>query len=270
MHPLIAKYLDLTQLQNALATTEEADAFHTAVRAAGVVFAAEQKTVLAATAQSAASSKVQAAQMFLLTEATLTCLRSDPECAAAMQKVEQAFVAQGATRDEVTPLLGAAVLEEALGYADDPDVFDRPFLLETLQSLIPLASLTEDTLDAWVEHFSKSGDKKDVALRLTVAQTLFETAYGDGPALISAETVDDATEALTERVAAADIAKAGETLVELLNVLSEKSLIGVTRLNRLANIALVGSRAAGFEFDDENGDENENENEDEDSDEDEQ
>ncbi len=237
MHALIAKHLDLTHLQAALQKQDSSDPHEMALLVVSAQHPSERKIVLEAKSSGATSDKVQAAQLFLLTEAALRCLRDEPSCAEAMKRVEEAFANQGATADEVTPLLGTAILEEALGYADDPDVFDQPFLLETLQSLVPLASVTEDTLEQWVETFSKSGAKSDIALRLTVAQTLFATAWSDGPALIAAETVDDAVESLSQTVAASDLRHAGEYLIELLHFLADQSLIGPTRLERLSNIA---------------------------------
>ncbi len=244
MHPLIAQYLDLVQLQNVLHKTAGESAFEEAILQVAKAHAAEAKIIATAKSAQPANAAVQAAQLFITTEATIKVLTADPTCGAAIKRVEQAFLAEGAQSDEVTPLLGAAILEEALGYADDPDVFDEAFLLETFETLIPLATLTEEKVDGWVEAFSKSGDKREVPLRLTVAQTLFTTAWSDGPALITAETVDDTVEALSDTVSAKDMDAAGDALAELLDLLAEKGLIGPTRLQRLRTIAQMAADAS--------------------------
>jgi hypothetical protein len=251
MHPLIAQYLDLVQLQNVLHKTTGESAFENAILQVAQAHAGEAKTIVNAKASQPASAAVQAAQLFLTTEATIKVLTDDEACGPAMKRVEQAFLAEGAQPDEVTPLLGAAILEEAYGYADDPDVFDREFLLETFETLVPLASLTEEKVDGWVEAFSKSGDKRAVPLRLTVAQTLFTTAWSDGPALITAETVDDTVEALSNTLSAKDMDAAGDAMTELLDVLADRGLIGQTRLARLQTIAQMATDASTADHTDE-------------------
>ncbi len=257
MHPLIARYLDLPA---AIATLEKLDTEATldsdesAFLLAAASFPKARTAVLKARGAKNPSSEAQQQLIVLATRAAAARIAVDPVLGPRVTSAKAALEKEGASPTEADDLVAQAVLEEAFGYAEDPEVFDTGFLAETLESLAHLASLTQDAVDDWLEAFAKRGSTGDRALFLKVAELVLESAWSEGPQPITPEHLDDAIEQLADVVAASEFTRAVATLKLFLDFLAEKQVIGTERRRRLEQI-LVSATAQGAEQQDEDGDE---------------
>jgi hypothetical protein len=112
------------------------------------------------------------------------------------------------------------VFEEAFGSAEEPDTFDAEFVAETFDAYPALAKVDADVVDDWVEAFAKRGAPGERALRLAVAESLLESAWGEGPQAISSEHVDDALDAIAGSVAKTEVDQAAGMLTSFLGFLA--------------------------------------------------
>jgi hypothetical protein len=253
MHPVIARFIDLS---NALGTLQKTDSEQTldseesAYLAAAAAAPQAKQALLKAKDGKKASSEVQQHLIVLATRAASIRIASDPMLGPRVSTARDALKKEGASDAEADDLIAQAVLEEAFGYAEDPTHFDSAYLAETLESLAHLANVTQETVDAWLESFAKEGAGDQRALNLKIAELLLESAWSEGPQPITPEHVDEALEAIADSVAQSEFTRALETLQRFLVALSKHHVVGAQRLDRLSRLVSSAS-AAGAEVDEE-------------------
>ncbi len=244
MHPTIARYMDLSQALDTLeksSTDATLDAEEAAFLAAAVAAPQSRNAVLSAAGKKKANAETEQHLIILAVRAATHRLASDPRIGPRIDTARAALLKEGANEEEATGLIAQCVLEEAFGYAEDPDSFDANFVAETLESLPYLAAVNQDTIDAWLEEFAKAGPDRE--LRLKVAEAVLESAWSEGPQPISPEHLDEALEVLGDTVADSEFAKATQTVEQLLSFLLDHHVIGRERHERLTH--LVKSAAHG-------------------------
>jgi hypothetical protein len=249
MHPLIAHFLDLPVAVAALEKADQAVALTPDEQALADSAAAHPKSkaaVLKAKGKAQVSPESQQHLILLTIEAATALVARDATLGPKVAAANAALKAEGAEDEEAHQLVAQAVLEEAFGYAEDPGHFDAEFLAETLDGLVPLSKVDSDVVDAWLEKFAKQNE--DRAMRLTVAETLLDAAWSEGPQPISPEHLDDALESLAGSVASSEFAKAGEVLMAFLSFMSAQKIIGPQRLERL-NHLVRSALASGVDLD---------------------
>jgi len=171
MHPLIARFIDLPAALTALekeATSATVDSEEAALMAAGAAFPRARAAVLEARGSKNVSAVAQQQLIVLATRAATLRISVDPVLGPLMTIARAALKAEGASESEAADLIAQAVLEEAFGYAEDPEVFDASFLAETLASLAFLARVTQESIDDWLEVFARggpAGDREGLELR---------------------------------------------------------------------------------------------------------
>lgn len=253
MHPVIARFLDLPAAVHALEKKDgEAtlDSEESALIAAGERYPKSRQAVLEAKKSKSPSPTAQQHLIVLATRAATAIVSLDSKLGPRVTSARDALQKEGASQEEAEDLIAQAVLEEAFGYAEDPDHFDGEYLGETLESLVHLAALTQDAIDDWLEAFARQGPAGERALRLKVAELLLECAWSEGPQPITPEHVDDALEQLGDAVAASEFPRAVALVVELLGALRTRQVVGPLRLERLAQLARAAG-SVGPEVDDE-------------------
>jgi hypothetical protein len=253
MHPLIANFLDLGRASQALA--KEAAGEPLSKEEHAFVAAAQRQPQRAARIRAAEAKKqapvdAQQALILLATDAATDSVLADDTLGEAAHAALAALKHEGATDDEARALLASAVLEEAFGYAETPDYFDSGYLAETLGSLQRLAVVQEDTVDDWLERFSKAKGAGAQAVRFAAAEAVLLQAFDEGPQPITPEHVDDALDALASRVASNDLTAAANALIEFLDFLHQQGVVGPTRKQRLEHL-VVAARDAGLNDSDE-------------------
>jgi hypothetical protein len=240
MHPLLRRFLDVQKVIDVIErpTDDDARALVKALSQDGTL-----TPQLLASKGKSASNDLQQRVIVAATKAAAERLSSDGRLGPKAKAGVEAVVAAGGSEDEGRALVQQAVLDEAFGWVDDPEEFDENFLAETLDSIVPLATVDADAVEAWVDEFVKRAEAPKRPLRLASAEALLEAAWGDGPIPIAAEHVDDAMETLARSVASAELERAGQALSEFLAYLGEKRLLGPTRLARLTDIARASARS---------------------------
>ncbi len=261
MHPLIARFIDLPAALTALekeSTENTLDSEEAALIAAASAFPKARAAVLKARGSKSPSAEAQQQLIILATRAATLRISLDPMLGPRMSSAKAALKSEGASETEADDLIAQAVLEEAFGYAEDPEVFDAEYLAETLDSLAFLSRVTQESIDDWLEVFARGGPAGDRALRLKVAEVLMESAWSEGPQPITPEHLDDAIEQLADTVAESEFGKAAQTLTEFLGLLATKQVVGVLRNARLGQVLKSATaRGAESEDDEESGDEDE-------------
>lgn len=242
MHPLMSRFLDVTKVIEALErppADDDARALVEAIEAEGKL----KQQVLASKGKEIVSNDLQQRLIIASTKAAAARIAADPTLGPRVRKAIEAVVASGGTELEGLSLVQQSVLDEGFAWPDDPDDFDTAFLSETLDSLVALAKVDTDAVEAWVDEFVKQVDSNERPLRVAVAEALLESSWSDGPQPIAAEHVDDAIDALSRSVASNELEKAGAALVAFLGFLASKQLLGPARLARLTDIAKAAASA---------------------------
>lgn len=253
MHPLIARFLDLPaalstldKLENEATLDSDESAFINAAAANPKARAA----ILKARGAKSPSQDAQQQLIVLATWAATSRIALDPQLGPRITTAKAALQKEGASPEEADALIAQAVLEEAFGYAEDPEAFDADFLAETFDSLTYLAAMTQETVDGWLEAFAKKAPTGDRPLALKVAETLLESAWGEGPQPITPEHLDDAIDQLSQSVASSEFPKALTFVGSLIGFLAEQRVIGPERKKRLEQIATSAGKS-GVEVSDE-------------------
>ncbi|MEW5737753.1 MAG: hypothetical protein AB1938_02445 [Myxococcota bacterium] len=263
MHPVIARFLDVAAALNAVDKSREDDTLDADEAALVQVVATEPelaKALADARGKKSVPPTVQQQLIILATKAATHRLAQDPTIGPRIASATAALKAQGASDEEAQQLVAQAVLEEAFGFAEDPDVFDKDFLAETLDSLSHLAALHQDLVDEWNDAFTKAGKPEQRPFRLKVAEALLEAAWGEGPQPINPEHLDDALDRLADELAESELTSAAGTMAEFLGFLAGKHVVGPTRLARLTDI--LESAARSGELSDEGDEDDESPDED--------
>jgi hypothetical protein len=236
MHALISRFLDLA----VAASTLEAAAPPSDPDAAAWLAEANRepkfKDALARAKGKTPSPNLQQQAIVIAVRAATARLLDDPSLGPAAKGAIVALETEGASTEEARSLLSGVLLEEAFGYAEDPDHFDIAFVAETLASLHALAKVTADVVDDWLERFAKAGGADGKALRLSVAETLLDAAWSEGPQPIGPEHLDDALQTIADAVAESEFPKAVDAVSAFLALLATEKIVGVERLARLGAI----------------------------------
>lgn len=236
MHPLIARYLSPDAARETLQkekageplTPEEQD-FISASAAHP-----KQRAELLGVSGRALSSDMQAALVLLAAHAAARAIFRDPDLNPGVVQAREALASEGADTEEADAFIASILLEEAFGYEQDVDSFDKQLVKETLAEAPALVALTRESVDALSLAFQVAGaTDEERKLRAHMAKALFDIAWAEGPtpinpehmeALIDAELSDQTEEEQDQRV---------RIVLELLGVLSKEGILGPTRLARL-------------------------------------
>lgn len=242
MHPLLSRFLDVAKVIEVLERGPSGDDERALVGAID----AEPKLraqVLATKGKAMVPNELQQRVIIASTKAAAARVAADPRLAPKVAAALDAVVNAGGSRDEGLGLVQQAVLDEGFAWPEDPEAFDEAFLAETLDSLVPLAKVDTDSVEAWVDEFVRQVDGAARPLRLAVAEALLEAAWADGPQPVAAEHVDDAMDSLAHSVASSELEKAGAALVEFLGFLGKRDLVGPVRLARLTEVVKAAAAA---------------------------
>jgi hypothetical protein len=253
MHPLMSRFMDLSNAVLALEKTENEstlDGEESAWLAAAHEFPQARAAILKAKGAKKTSSDVQQHLIILATRGAAIRIGGDPLLGPRVTTARAALEKEGATKEEAEALIAQTLLEEAFGYAEDPEHFDAPYVAETLESLTHLATITQETVDDWLETFAKNGDATSRALNLKVAESLLESAWSEGPQPITPEHVDEALELIADTVAQSEFTRALETLLRFVRFLATHHVVGSQRVDRLEKL-ISSASLAGAEVDEE-------------------
>jgi hypothetical protein len=235
MHPLIARFLDVEKVIEVLRQSpddDDARALVSAIEHDGglkqQLLAHSRKTVPHETQQRLLVASLKAA-----TERVL----ADAELGKEANKALEEAVAAGASREDARGVIQQAIFEEGFGWPEAPDVFDVPFLRETLATVPALAKLDADAVESLVDRFVKAGEPTARAMRLAVADSVLEVAWNEGAQPIAAEHIDDAMDLLAKSVASRELPLAAQTVATFLGFLESHQLVGPLRRERLIDVA---------------------------------
>jgi hypothetical protein len=249
MHPLQRRFLDVSAALAALEGQVRDDDALALVEAVRTESGLEKK--LLGLKGKTLPNELQQKLIVASTRAAAKRLLDDAATGDRVKKALSGIVAAGASEADALVLVQQALLDEAFGWADDPDDFDADFLFETIDALPALARVDADWVEAQVDTFVKQVDLKERPLRLAVADALLEAAWSDGPQPIAAEHADDAMELLARSVASQELERAGASLVAFLTFLSSHGLVGAQRLARLTEVVKASARAPALDDDEE-------------------
>jgi hypothetical protein len=266
MHPVISRFLNLTSAVETLEKSTQAlnlDPVEQAFVRQASAHPAIREALLAAKGKKQPGRSVQESLIFLSTFAAMSCLREDEAFAPKLASVTNAFLKEGATEEQASQFIVEAILEEAFAYAEDPTVFDRDFFAETLGTLERLATVGPEAVDDWLEDFARAGEAAHRPLRLSVAESLLNTAWSEGPAAITPEHLDDALELLEEGIAETERTSALETLSAFLAFLGDRNVLGPLRKARLSSLIANAIQAGPDVGDDDSEDDDDDSNDDE-------
>lgn len=241
MHPLLRRFLDVSKVVELLEQPSP-DAEGAALIAA-IDSEKDLRRLVLATKGKQPSAELQQRLIVASTRAAATRLLNDDVVGTKAKAAIAAIVDSGGTEADGHTLVQQTVLDEAFGWAEDPEEFDLTFVSETLDSLVPLATVDADKVEAWVDAFVKKGAANTRPLRLAAAEALLEAAWGDGPQPIAPEHVDDAVDTLAGSVASNELERAGGALAEFLAFLAAERVLGPLRLKRLDDVAKSAVRS---------------------------
>lgn len=236
MHPLIARFLSPDAAREALhkekagepLTDEEQD--FTAAASAHP----QQRAELLGVSGRSLSSDVQAALVLLSAHAALRAISRDPELSEAVTQAREALASEGADAEESAAFLASILLEEAFGYEQEVDTFDRDYVKQTLAEVPALAALTRETVDALTLRFEKGGaSDEERTLRARMAKALFDIAWAEGPTPINPEHMEALIDAELSDVPEEEQDRRVRVTLELLQLLAQEGIIGPARLARL-------------------------------------
>jgi hypothetical protein len=236
MHPLIARFLSPDAAREALRkekageplTDEEQD--FTAAASAHP----QQRAELLGVSGRALSSDVQAALVLLSAHAALRAIARDPALSDAVTQAREALASEGADAEESAAFLASILLEEAFGYEQDVDSFDRDYVKETLAEVPALAALTRESVDALSLRFQQEAtDDEERKLRAHIAKSLFDITWSEGPTPINPEHMETLIDAELSDVPEEEQDRRVRVTLELLALLAKEGILGPTRLARL-------------------------------------
>jgi hypothetical protein len=235
VHPLIAQFLDASTVRS---TLEKADAGHSLNPQEMLFYRAaqghpEHRALLSGGTK---SPEAQRAALAISVFTALDDLRKDEVLGPKAVAGIHALTAAGASEDEAELQLAMVLFEEAFGYDTDPAHFDQSFVAESLGTLKTLARLDQPLVEEITESFVNQASRPERPLYQRVAEAVFEAAWSEGPALITAEAVDEALGVLREG-GEKDVEPALKAVLALFKLLESKELLGPERVDRLTDAA---------------------------------
>jgi hypothetical protein len=156
MHPITARFLSFSSSKKALLLLQKG----MPIDSEELCFdeAAKSRPELAKLILESKSSKpegVQRALFWLSLKAALVSLKKDLTFVSAFSETESALLAEGATPEQMESLFLSCLFEEAFESEHDFSEFDAAFVLESIQTLSHLTSLSEDKLEELRLDFEK-------------------------------------------------------------------------------------------------------------------
>ncbi|MCE9666217.1 hypothetical protein LY474_00170 [Myxococcus stipitatus] len=245
MHPVLARFLTadvaketLRKQQAGDSLSPEEQSFTEAARAHP-----RQAAILMDVGGRALSSDAQAALVLLAAHASARAILDDPELAEPARKARAALAEEGASEEETDAFIASILLEEAFGYEQDVDTFDREYVKEALGEVPALAGLTKEAVDALFLGFVKgAANDAERKVREGMARALFDIAWAEGPAPINPEHIEALLDAeVADKPEEEQEAKIHATAL-LLQALSREGIMGPLRLSRLR--AMLGEEDA--------------------------
>jgi len=257
MHPILARFLSVDAAADVLRREDHGDVLRAEERPlaeAAKAFPKHRAALVGARRGRGGEGPgppdldAQQAVVVLAAHAALRALADDEVLKGPLATAREALAAEGAGTAEVDQLLASLLLEEAFGYEDDPDRFDRDFVRSSLEEIPELAKLTRARVDELVRAFGATAEAGWATAHELAARTLFETAWSEGPQAINPEHVTDALETLGEKFPASERGRGGESLRRMVKFLEGQKLVSPERARRL--VGVLDAR----ELDDERGD----------------
>jgi hypothetical protein len=237
MHPLIARYLSPDAARETLQKEKNGEPLEPEERFFVETAAAhpdKRNALLGTTGKRHLSSDAEAAVVFLAAYAAARAIAEDPALSTATAKAREALGREGANADETDAFIASIMLEEAFGYEEEVEAFDRSYIQEALNEVPALAALTRDQVDALIYGFEKAAkDEGERNTRARMARALVDTAWGEGPTPINPEHVEALYEAELAEKPEAELEAGLRATVDFLQVLAREGLIGPQRLSRL-------------------------------------
>jgi hypothetical protein len=237
MHPLIARYLNPEAARETLQKEKSGAPLEPEERLFVETAAAHPEhraTMLGGTGKRVLSSDAQAALVFLAAHAAARALGEEPGLAQATARAREALAQEGASPEETDAFLASILLEEAFGYEEEVEAFDRAYVEEALGEVPALAALTREQVDALLLGFvqeAPTGAEK--AVRERIARALVNLAWGEGPTPINPEHVEALFEAELQDRPEEELESGLRATVDFLQLLARQGLVGAQRLSRL-------------------------------------
>lgn len=245
MHPVLARYLTADTARETLRKQQAGEDLSPEEQSFADAAAAHPKhqAVMLGVGGRVLSSDAQASLVLLAAHAAARALREDPELAEPTRQAREALAAEGASEEEADAFIASILLEEAFGYEQEVDTFDREYVKEALGEVPALAALTKEAVDALFLAFVKGAtNDAERKVREGMARALFDIAWSEGPAPINPEHMEALLDAeVVDRPEEEQEAKVHAT-AQLLQALSKEGLVGPLRLSRLR--ALLGEEDA--------------------------
>jgi hypothetical protein len=234
VHPVIAAFLDVKTALDVMSRSGKGEPLSPDEQRFAA--AAKEHPDLARVVKSAQgrrpSDDAQHATILLGVRAALSSIGSDEQLSPSARVAREALTAAGADPEQIEQLLGGVLVEEAFTGDQDPTTFDADFVKESFAALPELATLDGDKVAELVDAFAQSVAPDQRATAVACAETLFQSAWGEGPQSINVEHVDETLEALGQGPEAELDAVRG-ALDALLRFLNARHFVGPLRLERL-------------------------------------
>lgn len=255
MHPILARFLSVDAAADVLRREENGEVLRAEERPlaeAARAFPQHRAALLGAREKRRGPSpepdlEAQQAVVVLAAHAALRALADDETLTGPLRAAREALQAEGAGQAESDQLIASLLLEEAFGYEDDPDRFDRDFVRSSLEEIPELARLTRSGVDELVRTFGETAEAGWAMAHELAARALFEAAWAEGPQAINPEHITEAREALSAKLPSSERGRAGESLRRMVEHLRGQRLVSAERARRL--IAVLDAR----EIEDERG-----------------
>jgi hypothetical protein len=237
MHPLIARYLSPEAARETLQKEKDGAPLEPEERLFAQTAAAhpdKRNDLLGGKGKRHLSSDAEAAVVFLAAHAATRAITEDPVLSAATARAREALKAEGATEDEMDAFIASILLEEAFGYEEEVESFDRTYIQETLGEVPALAALTREQVDALILGFEKAGrDETERSIRARISRALVNAAWGEGPTPINPEHMEALYESEIAGKPEEEMEAGLRATVDFLHVLAKEGLVGPQRLSRL-------------------------------------
>ena len=253
MHPILARYLSVDAAADVLRREDNGEVLRAEERPlaeAARAFPEHRAELLGARAgrrepATEPGAEAQQAVVVLAAHAALRALADDEVLKGPLQAAREVLRQEGAGPAESDRLLASLLLEEAFGYEDDPDRFDRDFVRSSLEEIPELARLTRARVTELVRTFCEQAEPGWAAAHELAARSLLDAAWTEGPQAINPEHVTEALESLTARLPTSERGRAAESLRRMVEHLRGQRLVSGERARRL--IAVLDAREAGEE-----------------------
>lgn len=237
MHPLIARYLSPEAARETLQKEKDGAPLEPEERLFAQTAAAhpdKRNDLTGGKGKRHLSSDAEAAVVFLAAYAAARAIAEDPVLSAATARAREALKEEGATEDEMDAFIASILLEEAFGYEEEVESFDRTYVQETLGEVPALAALTREQVDALILGFEKAArDENQRNVRARISRALVNTAWSEGPTPVNPEHMEALYEAEIAGKPEEEMEAGLHATVDFLQVLAKEGLVGPQRLSRL-------------------------------------